>query len=75
MSIKSKEAALLSVREIEVLYWLCSGKSNWEIALILGLSACTVKNHVSNILKKLEASNRQHAAIKGVELGLVSCDI
>jgi len=63
------------VRETEVLRWLCSSKSNWEIGKILSLSQYTVKNHVSNILKKLMASNRQHAAVKGVELGLVKYDL
>lgn len=71
MSIGSKEAAPLSARETEVLHWLCNGKSNWEIAQILDLSPYTVKNHVSNILEKLKANNRQHAATKGVELGFV----
>jgi len=44
------------MRETEVLRWLCSGKSNWEIGKILGLSQYTVKNHVSKILKKLMAT-------------------
>jgi len=71
MSVCSREAAPLSARETEVLHWLCNGKSNWEIGQILDLSQYTVKNHVSRILKKLEVNNRQHAAVKGAELGLV----
>ncbi|MCU7920772.1 MAG: LuxR C-terminal-related transcriptional regulator [Candidatus Thiodiazotropha sp. (ex Dulcina madagascariensis)] len=62
---------LLSKRETEVLQWLCSGKSNWEIGQIMSLSEYTVKNHVSQILKKLEANNRQHAVAKGIEMGLI----
>jgi len=56
LNIESREAEPLSGRETEVLRWLCSGKSNWEIGKILGLSQYTVKNHVSKILKKLMAT-------------------
>ncbi len=74
MSKKYKEVELLSVRETQILHWLCKGKSNWEIGQILNLSQYTVKNHVSRILKKLDVSNRQHAVAKGVDLGLVMLD-
>lgn len=75
MSIKSRETASLSARELDVLHWMCDGKSNWEISQILGLSQHTVKHHVSNILNKLEVSNRQNAAIKGIELDLVAYEV
>lgn len=71
MDVISSEASVLSAREKQVLHWVCKGKSNWEIGQILGLSEFTVKNHVSRILKKLQASNRHHAAAKGVEMGLM----
>jgi transcriptional regulator EpsA len=51
-------------REREVLQWLKAGKTNWEIAQILGISPYTVKNHVQNILRKLNVQNRGHAAVK-----------
>lgn len=51
----------LSLREQEVLRWLCQGKTNWEIGQILGISALTVKNHVRSILKKLNVGNRTQA--------------
>lgn len=51
-------------REREVLLWLKTGKTNWEIAQILGISPNTVKNHVQNILRKLNVQNRGHAAAK-----------
>ncbi len=70
MSVRNKETESLSARETEVLHWLHSGKSNWEIGQILELSQHTVKNHVSNILKKRDASNRHHAAVRAAELGL-----
>lgn len=52
----------LSSREVEVLKLLASGASNREIAERLTLAEGTVKNHVSNILSKLHAENRTHAA-------------
>lgn len=51
-------------REREVLQWVQQGKTNWEIAQILGISLYTVKNHVQNILRKLNVQNRSHAAVK-----------
>lgn len=51
-------------REHEVLQWVKKGKTNGEIALILGISLYTVKNHVQSILRKLNAQNRSHAAAK-----------
>ncbi len=52
----------LSTRETSVLKLLAAGASNREIADRLVLAEGTVKNHVSNILGKLHAENRTHAA-------------
>jgi DNA-binding CsgD family transcriptional regulator len=60
----------LSCREQEILKWICHGKSNSEIAQILNVSSWTVKLHVANVLRKLNASNRSHAVAKAVEIGL-----
>jgi DNA-binding NarL/FixJ family response regulator len=51
----------LSGREMEVLNYAALGKSNKQIADIIGLSESTVKNHFSNTLKKLHANDRTHA--------------
>lgn len=51
----------LSEREREVLILIAQGLSNRDIAEKLVLSEGTVKNHVSNILNKLQAENRTHA--------------
>lgn len=48
----------LSGREQEVLSWLAEGKTNQEIALILGISQGTVKRHLENIYGKLGVENR-----------------
>lgn len=53
----------LSPREVEVAEWMRRGKSNEEIAIILGISAHTVKNHLERIFRKLGVENRHAAAI------------
>ena len=61
----------LSVREHEVLVLLAHGHSNREIAGRLVLAEGTVKNHVSNILAKLQAENRTQAADIARRYGLI----
>lgn len=61
----------LSLRETEVLRQLAQGKSNKEIACALNLAEGTVKNHMTNILDKLEVLDRTQAALKARELGLI----
>lgn len=53
----------LSPREQQVVEWLGEGKSNEEIAIILGISAHTVKNHLDKIFRKLGVENRCAAAV------------
>lgn len=61
----------LSERELEVLRLIARGASNREIAERLYIAEGTVKNHVTNILSKLEVSDRTQAALKARELGLI----
>jgi DNA-binding NarL/FixJ family response regulator len=61
----------LSPREREILALVATGASNKEVADRLCLAEGTVKNHVTNILAKLEVRDRTHAAIKARELGLI----
>lgn len=61
----------LSEREREVLVLLAQGASNREIAARLYITEGTVKNHVSNILAKLQAENRTRAADMARRYGLV----
>lgn len=60
----------LTARELEVLKLLAKGKTNKEIAKTFNLSEGTVKNHVSNILMRLELRDRTQAAVYAVENGL-----
>ncbi len=62
----------LSERELEVLRELAQGASNQEIAERLVITVDTVKRHVSNLLAKLEASNRTQAVARARRLGLLS---
>jgi DNA-binding NarL/FixJ family response regulator len=61
----------LSDRELEVLRLVASGDSNREIAAKLFIAEGTVKNHITNILGKLEVSDRTQAAVRAKELGLI----
>jgi DNA-binding NarL/FixJ family response regulator len=61
----------LSDRETEVLRLIANGKDNAEIARELHISPKTVKNHISNILMKLQIENRIQAAVYAVRRGLV----
>jgi DNA-binding NarL/FixJ family response regulator len=61
----------LSEREIEVLKLIANGKENAEIAAELHISPKTVKNHISNILMKLQIQNRIQAAVFAVRSGIV----
>lgn len=61
----------LTGREIEVLVQVASGMFNKEIATVLNISERTVKNHISNILKKIEASDRTQAAVFAIKNDLV----
>jgi DNA-binding NarL/FixJ family response regulator len=63
--------AELSDREIEVLKLIASGNDNAEIARVLFISPKTVKNHISNILMKLQMENRIQAAVYAVRSGIV----
>ena len=64
------ELAKLSERERDVLRLIARGASNKEIAAALFLAEGTVKNHVTNILAKLEVGDRTQAALRARELGL-----
>jgi two-component system response regulator DegU len=59
--IKEKVAAPLTNREIQILSCIANGSSNKQVASTLGISEQTIKNHVSAILRKLNANDRAHA--------------
>ena len=61
----------LSAREMEVLTYVTKGLSNKEIALYLGISHQTVKNHVTAILRKLGVEDRTQATVYALRRGWV----
>jgi DNA-binding CsgD family transcriptional regulator len=56
---------VLSAREAECLEWIAQGKSNREIAGLLGLSVDTVKEHVQSLFHKLQVTGRAQAVARG----------
>jgi DNA-binding NarL/FixJ family response regulator len=61
----------LTIRENEVLQQLSNGLTNKEIALVLGISYETVKEHVQHLLRKIGVSDRTQAAVWAVRRNLV----
>jgi len=70
---KQAESSLRSLtpREVEVLRLLAQGHTNREISQRLAFSVSTVKNHVQQIIAKLDVSDRTQAAVRAVEIGLI----
>ena len=64
-------APMLSPRQLEVLVMLVKGFSNTEIANMLGISRTVAKEHVENLLVKLDAANRTEAAAIALRKRLV----
>jgi DNA-binding NarL/FixJ family response regulator len=58
----------LTPRQAEVLYWIAQGKTNGEIAIILGTSPRTVEKHVEQLLERLGVENRVAAAAQASEV-------
>ncbi len=66
------EAAIrLTGREYDCLAYVAAGKSDWEISVILTLSQGTVRFHVDNARRKLNAATRAHAVARATALGLI----
>jgi DNA-binding CsgD family transcriptional regulator len=61
----------LTPRESEILWWVTEGKTNREIAIILGRSARTVQIHLNNVYRKLGVETRTAAAMLALRASLV----
>jgi two-component system response regulator DegU len=68
-------AAPLTKRETQILTYVAEGNSNKEIANILSISEQTIKNHVSAILRKLNANDRAHAVALALRSGWISPEV
>jgi DNA-binding NarL/FixJ family response regulator len=70
-SARQRRPVKLTPRELEVLRHITLGQANPEIAAALHVSRETIKTHVTNVLDKLGARDRTHAAVLAYELGLI----
>lgn len=64
----------LSAREIEVLKHVAEGNPNKQIATALNTSEQTIKNHVTSIMRKLNANDRTHAVVLALRQGWLSIE-
>ena len=68
---RTTEAAHLTEREVDILRLMGNGDSNKVMAETLGITLDTVKKHVRNVIDKLQARSRTHAAIIAAQAGIV----
>ena len=59
----------LSPRETEILRYIAEGNSNKRIAYALGIGEQTIKNHITSIMRKLNANDRTHAVVLAIRKG------
>ncbi len=62
----------LSHREVEILKYVAEGNPNKSIAAALNISQQTVKNHITSIMRKLNANDRTHAVVLAMRSGLIN---
>jgi DNA-binding NarL/FixJ family response regulator len=75
LSARSEAEAFMSPltpREIEILQYIAEGYLNKQIAAELGISEQTIKNHVTSILRKLNANARTEAVVVAIKQGLIT---
>jgi LuxR family quorum sensing-dependent transcriptional regulator len=70
LAFAASPLAAMSARELECLRWVAAGKTDWEIGMILSISAATVKFHVNGARAKLGARTRAQAVAQLVLAGL-----
>lgn len=64
----------LTSRELEVLRLVVRGLTNREIAHVLGVAESTIKNHINNLMAKLEVSDRTEAVTYSLARGIIRID-
>ncbi len=69
--VDKDKISLLTKRELEVLVQVANGMFNKEIATALNISERTVKNHISNIFKKIDVADRTQAAVFAIKNDLI----
>ncbi len=66
------QKSILTNREKEVFELLILNKSTKEISDYLGISEKTIRNHISNVMQKLNVKNRSGAILELIKLGEIS---
>ena len=69
-----RDTRVVTPRQQEILLLIKDGKTNSEIAAVLDCSQWTVKNHIQNILRRLDTSSRAHAISRAMSLGILRPD-
>ena len=64
----------ITLREREILSLVAKGRANKEIAAALGIAEDTVKRHISNVLQKLDVSDRAQATAEAIRRGIVKVE-
>jgi len=64
----------ITLREREILSLIAKGRANKEIASALGIAEDTVKRHISNVLQKLDVSDRAQATAEAIRRGIVKVE-
>ncbi len=72
--VQENEDLNLTGRETEILRLVAAGMGNKEMANALFISENTVKKHISTIFQKLQVCNRQQAAVRAIDIGIVPKD-
>jgi DNA-binding CsgD family transcriptional regulator len=70
-AFERREISRLTPREVEVLAWIARGKTEGEIAVILGISRRTVSEHTATARYKLNADTTAHAVAIGIRNSLI----
>jgi len=66
-----RSGRLVTPRQAEILRLIRDGKTNAEIAQVLDCSQWTIKNHIQNILRRLDTHSRAHALARAMQLGIL----
>ncbi|EKN68762.1 hypothetical protein BABA_11936 [Neobacillus bataviensis LMG 21833] len=69
--LPERDSITLSPREMEIIKLLADGASTAEAALKLYLSEFTVRDYISNIMKRLNAQNRTEVVVKAIRMGII----
>lgn len=66
-----RPAVRITAHELEIIRWCAAGKTNWEIAEILGLSSRTIQHELANACRKLKVVNRAQLVAEAFRLGII----